>query len=232
MRKFWNTLGTWTLIVLFLVPVIMLTASLMSYGTVYETDRVSEYGKIKGNFDNKIPKDFILSFFPQTIDDSFSDVVYHYKAIKGDAYAYECYLAFVIEDTAAFAAFVDSCVDSDKVEVFRYNEAYMDYTVSNILDMDWTSIDDCNGYPIGYAEIGKILYCIEEQRLVFFALGTYDGGGTTTSELGYFFTEFDIDVLDYQLNAYYHYIDQEKGITYNERYELGMETPYPYPYSE
>jgi hypothetical protein len=73
------------------------------------------------------------------------------------------------------------------------------------------------GYAIHYAEIGKVLFSEEEQRVIFFALGDYDGGGTDTAELGYFFTRFDIDEKEYQDHAYYTHQDQEKGILFKNR---------------
>ena len=232
MHKLINKISAGVIILLLVAPIVLLVIPIACYDRVYETNEIADYGKIKGNFDNNTPKSFIFSFFPQTLDDAVSDVTYHYKAKTGDTYAYECYLEFTIEDKSEFTAFLDSHVQLDKSTEFRYDDTLMDYTVSNILDTDWTSVMKSGGYSIGYAEIGKILYNTEEQRIIFFALGVYDGGGTSTAELDYFFTKYDIDIIDYQLNAFYYYLDQENNITYSERFELGMETPYPHPYAE
>lgn len=192
-------------------------------GTTYETNDVAQYGKIKGNFVNDEPKNLIFSFFPEEIDDPFTDITYHYKAKKGDAYAYECYLEFVIEDAESFAEFLDRNVDQEKATVFKYDKEYMDYTISNIFSMDEKHQSALGGYSIGYAKCGKILYSIEEQRLIYFSLGVYDGGGTDTTELCYLFSKFNIDVTQYQLDAYNSWKDQNDGITYAERKELGPE---------
>lgn len=224
-----NKIGIKALIVMLVLLGIWSVNVFASYGKVYETNDIADYGKIIGNFNNREPEAFIFSFFPNEIKSHFSDISYHYKAKQGDEFAYECYLEFVIEDSVTYRDFLESCTNANKSIVFQYNEAFMEYTISNILDIDWTSPNDKCGYPICYAEIGKILYCEEEQRIIFFALGTWDGGGTDTSELNYFFTKFDIDVIEYQLNAYCNNSDQDNGIKYYKRYELGMETPYPYP---
>lgn len=55
---------------------------LWGYGDVYQTEDPAHYGEYIGNFDDKTPAAFINSFFPETIDTSFSNVQYHYKAKK------------------------------------------------------------------------------------------------------------------------------------------------------
>lgn len=47
---------------------------------VFVTDDINDYGKYIGNYDNDTPSDFINSFFPASISNSFTDVKYHYKA--------------------------------------------------------------------------------------------------------------------------------------------------------
>jgi len=228
MKKPWDAgrLFLWVVIIFSVAYVIFL---LVIYGMVYETENVADYGKIKGNFDNESPKKFIFSFFPETLNDSFSDITYHYKAIRGDAYAYECYLEFVVEDPDAYRAFLDSYVDNKQTKAFSYDEAYMEYSISNILDIDSSKTGDHGGYPIHQAEIGKILYNDSEQRILFFAMGEYDGGGTETTALDYFFEEFGIDVAEYQLDAYYNHREQEMGITVREREEFDLDGLYQFP---
>ena len=198
-------------------------------GAIYETDSLSEYRKITGNHDNDRPAAFIAQFFPEVIQDSFSDVTYHYTAKKGDEYAYECYLEFVIEDEEAFNAFLMPYSERYKAVEFGPDSSFMEYSISNVLDMDWTMFSNEKGYPIQCAKIGKILYSPEEHRIIFVALGVQAGGGAGTVDLHYFFDRFHIDVLEYQMDAFFSEWDQEDNITYRERYELGMSTLYPYP---
>lgn len=199
-------------------------------GTIYETDSISDYRIITGNNDNERPADFVAQFFPDMIQTSFSDVTYHYTAKKGDEYAFECYLEFVIEDDDAFHSFMMPYSERYKAVEFSPDNSFMEYSISNVLDMDWTMFSNEKGYPIQYAKIGKILYSPDEHRIIFVALGVNAGGGAGTADLHYFFDRFHIDVLAYQMDAFFSEQDQEDNITYRERYELGMPTFYPYPH--
>lgn len=191
--------------------VIALCVFLPGYGEIYETTYLWDYGKIIGNFDNDTPKAFITSFFPEEIDDSFSEIVYHYKAKKGDGYAYECYLEFVIEDPDEYQAFVEEHINVDESVVFAYDEHFYEQSVSNVLLLQ-TPRENEAVYPISNAELGKILFSNEEQRLIFVAIGMYDGGGTNTVELSHFFSRFQIDPLEYEKTAYATNYYQEKNI--------------------
>ena len=203
--------------VLITIPLIITLLILFAgYGKVHETTRIEDYGIITGNFDNDTPEEFIRSFFPSEIEDSFSDISYLYKAKKGDAYAYECYLEFVIEDADAYAAFVEKhCVRSESSS-FLYDEAFHEQSVSNVLFLQPSEIEE-DAYAIGTAELGKVLYSDQQQRVIFVALGMYDGGGATTEELGYFFSRFHIDPWVYAKTAYASGYYQDLGITNEER---------------
>ena len=163
---------------------------------IYETNSVADYGNIVGNCDNETPEEFIFSFFPTTILDSFSDVDYHYKAKKLDTYAYEAYLEFVIEDEAVFSEFIKPYVDDSAS--FAYDESFMEKSIIHHLCLDHNVETEAN---IADAEIGKILYSEEEQRIIFFALGLHDGGGTYISELSYFVDRFGIDWKDLEAES-------------------------------
>lgn len=184
---------------------------------IYESSDVSDYGNYIGNYDNETPREFINSFFPEHIEEIFTDITYHYKAKKFDTYAYEAYLEFVIDDIDGFQTILNRYVDQSKSKPFLYNESYMDYSISNVLRLHIPEKAP-NTYALNSAYIGKILYSQEEQRLIFWALGVFDGGGTDTSELNFFFDRFEIDVMDYQQNAYWTHEDQAKGLLYKERF--------------
>ena len=169
---------------------------------VYETEDVSDYGVIKGNENNSRVEDIVFSFFPDHIDHSFSNITYRYKALKNADHAFECYLEFVIEDPSLFAAFLEEYVDQEKASVFQYDEVFMDYTITNQFDINPDVSNNAGGYQIEYAVIEKVIYSEEEQRIIFFALGLWDGGLIWTTDLDTFFSRFNIDVTDYWLNAY------------------------------
>lgn len=182
---------------------------------VYETNDIADYGVIEGNYDNERPKKFVSSFFPKIIEESFSDVIYHYKAKKGDTYAYEMYLEFAIQDTQTYEAFIDDVVGDNASEPFSFASDYQIYYVSNYLYLSPAisiSRDDKTKPPvvkedkskapfIENARIGAVLFSDAEQRIIFFALGVYDGGGTYTDELNYFFNRFDINPWEYEKTA-------------------------------
>lgn len=180
---------------------------------VFETNDIADYGVVKGNYNNKKPKEFVFSFFPKTIEDYFFDVSYHYKAIKGDTYAYEMYLEFVIQDTQTYRTFIADVIGNNATEPFYFDPDYQVYYVSNDLFLSFSLAIDNKSEPpvmkedkskppvIEDAEIGAVLFSDAEQRVIFFALGVYDGGGTSTEELNYFFNKFGIDPWVYEGKA-------------------------------
>lgn len=188
--------------VLLIIPVfIALCIWLPGYGDIYETATANDYGKITGNFDNETPAAFIHSFFPEELEDSFSSIVYHYKAKKGDAFAYECYLEFIIEDADAYFDFTERYIDRNLSTTFVYDADFQEQSFSNVLDLQTPRASEAV-YPISAAEIGKVLFSDEQQRLVFVAIGMHDGGGANTVEFGHFFSRFQIDPWEYMQNAY------------------------------
>ncbi len=188
---------------------------LLRPAAVYETNDTTDYGVIKGNYDNERPKEFIFSFFPKTIEEYFSDVSYHYKAKKSDTYAYEMYVEFAIQDTQTYNAFIADVIGDNASELFYFDSSYQIYYVSNYLDLSPASRishDDKSKQPvvkedkskppvIENAKIGAVLFSDTEQRIIFFALGVYDGGGTSTDELNYFLNRFGVNPWEYEKRA-------------------------------
>lgn len=216
MKSIAEKAGTMILILLALIIILPLVIAICDTGRVYETNDVGDYGNYTGNYNNEKPREFITSFFPAELSDTYTDVEYHYKAKRFDTYAYEAYLEFVIPDTAEFDLFLELYIPEDQCKPFLFDHSYMEYSISNVVMLD-PEKNKSGGFAIHYAEIGKVLFSEEEQRVIFFALGDYDGGGTDTAELGYFFTRFDIDEKEYQDHAYYTHQDQEKGILFKNR---------------
>ncbi len=182
---------------------------------VYETNNVADYGIVKGNYDNERPTEFIFSFFPKAIEECFSDVRYHYKAKKSDTYAYEMYMEFEIKDTQTYNEFIADVIGDNAVIPFAFNEEYLVHYVSNYLYLSPALAishndkakqpvvkEDMSKPPvIENAKIGAVLFSDTEQRIIFFALGVYDGGGTSTDELNYFFERFDVNPWVYEKKA-------------------------------
>jgi hypothetical protein len=198
-----------SLVMVLLLGMIGLAAGtrLFGYGHIYQTEDPSNYGSYVGNFDNKTPDTFIRSFFPESIEDSFSDVQYHYTAKKGDAYAYEAVLEFSVRDRALFHSLKDGWTAGISPADFPYDPSFEAFAISTDLLLN----DPCKTlkptdpaiYSIEYARIGMILVSEESQKFVFVAMGVYDGGGTNTEELSYFFTRFRIDPTKFSLSGTY-----------------------------
>lgn len=81
---------------------------------------------------------------------------------------------------------------------------YKEYSIENVLELDIDAVDDPSSIfyrQILYAKIGKILYSPEEQRIIYVAIGVYDGGGIGTNYLNVFFERFQIDPIEYEQTA-------------------------------
>lgn len=166
----------------------------------YSTDNVEEYGKYIGNYNNDIPCEFITSFFPECIDTTFVDVIYSYRAQKGDTYAYEAYLEFVIEDAELYESFIQQKTAQWASKPFLYDSTFTEYTVSDVFEPTNLNGNINMNTPVSirYAKIGKILCSKEEQRIIFVALGVYDGGIAKTDFLTVYFNRFEIDPASYK----------------------------------
>lgn len=181
---------------LFVTFVLVVSTAACEYGVVFETEELSDYGRIEGNCLNDGPAEFIHSFFPEVLEDSFSDVRYHYKAVRIDQSGCEAWLEFTIEDPAAFEAFLAECAREDAFVPFR--DGWMEAPVASELEL----LETGDGMNIEYAEMGKILYRGSDRRIIFWALYVYDGGGTGIHDLKQFFTYFGIDPVSLATEIY------------------------------
>lgn len=167
----------------------------------YVTTDHAKYGQYTGNYDNEFPKEFISSFFPNKLENYFSDVRYSYRAQKGDTYAFEAYLEFTINDLQQYEAYISKNIATEEKGSFRYNPNYFDYTIADEffpIERSRTDNSQANAaVSIDYAKIGKILYCPDEQRIIYVALGVYDGGIARTDFLSVYFERFQIDPIEY-----------------------------------
>lgn len=171
----------------------------------YITTDVADYGEYIGNIDNKRAENFITAFFPEQIEDYFSEVQYSYRAEEGDTCAFEAYLEFVIEEPEQYKTFVEEHTSELNGKEFSYAPEFIEYVhcdtfcISSIIEETQEEKQDVS---IRRAEIGKILCCDEEQRIIFVALGVYDGGGANTEFLKVYFERFDIKPQEYEREYY------------------------------
>lgn len=165
---------------------------------------VSQYGQYTGTGSNAFVREYIISFFPEQIEEYFSNVKYVYKAAGKNNYDFEAYLEFSITDTNIFNRYVGEIAPEDSWETFPFNSDYQAYMIENCLDVRESSIPDHRSevdYPIEGARVRVVLCNAENQTIVFWALGVYDGGGVGTDFLNTFFDRFDIDPLAYEQAA-------------------------------
>lgn len=191
-------------IALYLLGVVLLYLgfSLSCSGKIYESNDLADYGNYIGNTDNDTPTKFINSFFPGNIEPYFSNVQYHYKAKKCDTYGYEVWLEFVIEDPTKFNLYYASILKKYEAQQFYYDELYCEYTIADEIDINPhpMSKEDIEAeiYSIRSDEIGKILVSEATHHFIYSAIGVCDGGATDTEDVGFFFSHFNIDPIDYQ----------------------------------
>lgn len=184
--------------VYFLVLIVVFVAFVIVIQTptdYYETTNPDDYGNYVGNNDNIFPARYINSFFPDNICEDMQEVVYSYKAENADSYGFEAYLEFKVVDSKVFYNYIDAIAPIEEWKPFEFDGNYMEYTFDNELVI--TEHPEFGEDAIEYAQIGKVLYCANEQRLIYVAICVYDGGGASTSYLCTFFERFMIDPSKY-----------------------------------
>ena len=167
----------------------------------YQTTDIANYGVIIGNCDNKTPAAYINSFFPAEISQEYSDVVYSYRAENADTYGYEAYLEFKIENAQEFKEFIMSIAPENEWKEFKFDADYMEYCLDDKLllsEKQFTSQSGKLYYRIQSAQVGKVLCSFEKQKVIFVAIGVFDGGGADTLFLSVFFNRFDIEPAQYE----------------------------------
>lgn len=193
------------IIVLFSVLVVCLGLIALIWSVAprqYVTTDLADYGNYIGNYDNQSVQKFITSFFPKEIQKKFTNITYSYRAQKNDTYAFEAYLEFTIEDAHEYEEFITQNTSGLEKKSFPYDDSYTEYVIFDefypigYLDDNDDQEDDLDIH-IRYAKIGKILCSNEDQKIIYIALGVYDGGIVTTDFLSVYFNRFNINPKEY-----------------------------------
>lgn len=169
-----------------------------------EKTATSDYGHYDGTGVDRFTTQYIQSFFPAEIEESFSDVKYSYKAESTDIYGFEAYLEFTIKDETEFQEYISNITSAENWKDFAYAPGYLEYCIEDVFVLDLDLVDDPSSIfyrQISFAKIRKILYSPEEQRIIYVAIGVYDGGGIGTNYLNVFFDRFQIDPVEYEQTA-------------------------------
>ena len=188
--------------VLIVIALLILVLSIPPKYT--ERTAISDYGHYDGTGVDSFTSQYIQSFFPKEIEDFFSDVEYSYKAENIDTYGFEAYLEFTIEDESKFLEYISEITDEENWQNFAYASGYKEYSIENVFELDIDETDDPSSIfyrQIIHAKIRKVLYSQEEQRIIYIAIGVYDGGGTGTNYFNTFFERFQIDPEEYEQTA-------------------------------
>ena len=119
------------------------------------------------------------------------------KGIAGEIY--RSGKSIVIQDADQYTSFLSSVIGNNTAKPFYFDSYYQAYYISDYFSL----IEPSGDYPpyISHAEVGLVLFADEEQRIIFVALGMYDGGGANVEELNYFFDRFDIYPQSYAKRA-------------------------------
>lgn len=165
----------------------------------YATSDINDYGRYIGNADNRFASEYICAFFPEMIEDTFTDVTYSYKAQNYANFAFEAYLEFVIKDEEAFYEFISANTSGLKCKEFSYDPNFVEYTLDDSLQLFVPDGADNQDYKveIRYAEIGKILCNAEEHRIIFVAMAMGDAWHAYSDFFCCYFDRFNIDPTKY-----------------------------------
>ena len=128
---------------------------------------------------------------------------YSYCTESIDNYGFEVYLEFTIEDKEEFDYYISTITSPEKWKEFSFDTTFMEHEIRDGFKLvDREAGDERSVHGISAASIKKILYSVDEQRIIYWALGVHDGGFADTEYFGTFFDRFSIDPVDYELQAY------------------------------
>lgn len=102
-------------------------------------------------------------------------------------------------------AYISRTIPDGETQVFSYDPDYLAYYIANDLHpVENTARNDDSNKPyinIHCADIRTILFSEKEQKVIYVAVGVFDGGLADTRFLTVFFDRFDIDPLEYAKRA-------------------------------
>ena len=175
-----------------------LASQMLPYG-LKETTDIAQYGIYTGTPHDDVVSSKITSFFPETIEESFTEVNYSFKTTNLGGYAYEAYLEFVIEDPDLFAEHISKIGDVQWIP-FSVDSGYLEYNLSDEMNLSFESAlstDEESVYIFSGTDFRKILYNPDEQRMIYVAIGVL-GSGATTKDFRVFFERFDTHAVEFR----------------------------------
>ena len=172
------------------IILVLCTLCLSSCGLfTHRTTDIAKYGK----YDNCVGE-LETEFFPELDENIMSNFKYSYNVDCFIDCAHEIYLEFTIEDEAEFTNFIEknqnSIMQSHKDAVtqkFKYDEKYTEVVIEDIIKA--RHYDD-GELAISYAYIKKMIYCEENNSIIFVNLYVVDYWGFENST---YIERFSID---------------------------------------
>ena len=209
---------TLCLLALILLAPILLIAIFLAFGYLllflysggqsmeFVTHDLADYRIITGTCNDSRVQARMDSFFPEQIEEYFTEIQYSYCANIYDNIGCEAYLEFVIEDDVQFQEYVQNTLEQlaeqEEYETapFRYDNAYQEYVLWDRIHFHspYTVDENETYYYIESACILKILINESENRVIYEMLIVYNGGGSSTEQLGRYFERFHIDPMEYK----------------------------------
>ena len=185
----------------------------------YQLNGIENYGQYPGVRED-IAEKYIYSFLPENIPERATNVDYHFASNTWDAYGFEVYLEFTLEDPEVYCSYVAQ-VTADMVEQpFAYDTQFTEYIFVNNAGVVCDQFSLTSGqknneqeanatyYSINDACILKILANSNEQRIIFVSLHVADGGASDTMLLGKYLNRFQINPIEYEKTHPFRYINK------------------------
>ncbi len=184
------------LVGVYLLCIMMLIIGGLGMDVWHEKNHMDDYGVFAIDPRNTYQKQFIKSFFPAELRPEFEDVQYKLRERDLCRTTFEITLEFTIEDHQFFESYVKEVTEGINCSTFAYDPRFDDYVIRNLMNQCPNIDDHDDTYYIEDVEMGRILVCEEEQRIIYIALMVSGCCGDDADKFD-FFNRFDIDPLEY-----------------------------------
>lgn len=178
--------------------------SILTEREYHRTTDLAAYGNYTGTAKDDYVQAFINSYFPEKIEECFDDITFAYCAEGADTYGFEAYLEFTINDQEEFDEYIQNIGQIGAWQEFSFDPSFQE---CELRDGFRLTSEEAEGndrdYNIECASIKKILYDVEEQRIIYWGLGVYDGGFADTGHFNIFFDRFELNPYLYAQQAYF-----------------------------
>lgn len=162
---------------------------------IVSTTDINEYGKFP-TFESEEAKieNYTNVVMPKKIEDFFSEPIYYFGYCR-ELYMHEVYLEVKIEDETQYKNYISNLVNEAPTNEFFYDRSFQEYVITDVLGLQHE--DEPFGPTITKTEIQKILFCDENNKIIFISLVLLYADYVLHIEDFYYFKRFNIDVSKY-----------------------------------